>query len=214
MDHDLVAYYRERAREYDAIYEKPERQKDLLVATQLLQRLFAGTNVLEIACGTGYWTERIARTAASILATDINEEVITVAQSRHYTPAMVSFQRADLFSLTSHGFHEHLFGGFIWSHILLQDLPRFVDVILRLVRPGGLIVFIDNLYAPGSSLPITKADEAGNTYQTRRLTSGNEYSIVKNFPSASFICETLGQKVADFHFTRLNYYWLATCVKK
>ena len=70
----LAGYYARRAKEYERIYAKPERQTDLAKLRSILQPAFAGANVLELACGTGYWTAVMATSAASVLATDINEE--------------------------------------------------------------------------------------------------------------------------------------------
>jgi len=52
---------------------------------------------LEIACGTGYWVERNARTANSVCATDINESVIEIAEGRRMEN--ITFAVADLFDL-------------------------------------------------------------------------------------------------------------------
>jgi ubiquinone/menaquinone biosynthesis C-methylase UbiE len=60
MNTDIVSYYKGRSKEYERIYSKPERQEDLKSATTILQEIFAGKQVLEIACETGYWTEKIA----------------------------------------------------------------------------------------------------------------------------------------------------------
>jgi hypothetical protein len=57
----LDTYYERRAAEYDAIYDKPERQDDLEELKVRLRELFAGRTVLEIAAGTGCWTQHIAR---------------------------------------------------------------------------------------------------------------------------------------------------------
>ena len=54
MNTNLTCYYAQRAAEYEAIYLKPERQADLKAAEMFVQKIFNGTNVLEIACGTGY----------------------------------------------------------------------------------------------------------------------------------------------------------------
>jgi hypothetical protein len=37
MNKDLVEYYKERAKEYELIYAKPERQEDLKKAAEILQ---------------------------------------------------------------------------------------------------------------------------------------------------------------------------------
>ena len=71
---DLVEYYARRANEYERIYQKPERQTDLASLRKLFRQALAKHDVLEIACGTGYWTQIIAETAKSITATDINSD--------------------------------------------------------------------------------------------------------------------------------------------
>ena len=76
MNRDIIAYYHHRAGEYDKVYLNPAEQSDLLEATKFFQDIFYRKDVLEIACGTGYWTERIAKVANSVYATDINQSVI------------------------------------------------------------------------------------------------------------------------------------------
>ncbi|MDQ2720223.1 MAG: class I SAM-dependent methyltransferase [Bacteroidota bacterium] len=208
MNSDMVSYYKDRAKEYERIYSKPERQKDLLLAGQLLQDIFCGKEVFEIACGTGYWTEKISKTAHSILATDINDTVIEVAKSKEYSPALVNFQIADIFNMTKIIKHDSLFGGFIWSHIKLQDLNNFIDITNRLVKGDGTIVFMDNNYVEGSNLPITETDNLGNTYQTRKLDNGTTHKVLKNFPTKNFIQQLLADKLNNIDFISLQYYWI------
>jgi 2-polyprenyl-3-methyl-5-hydroxy-6-metoxy-1,4-benzoquinol methylase len=210
MNTDLISYYKDRAKEYEKIYNKPERQNDLSRAAQILQDIFADKEVFEIACGTGYWTEKIAATAKSILATDINDSVIEVAKSKKYLQAKVNFERADLFNpINSSKYkYESLFGGFIWSHIKLQDLHNFIDIAKSQVKSNGTIVFMDNYYVEGSSLPITDTDNIGNTYQTRMLENGTSHKVLKNFPTEQFIRQLLTGKASDINCINLQYYWI------
>jgi ubiquinone/menaquinone biosynthesis C-methylase UbiE len=146
MNTDLVGYYQQRAAEYESIYHKPERQQDIAVATALLQNIFTNRQVLEIACGTGFWTEKIAEVATSIHATDINQAIIDLARQKHYGKGNVIFELADFFRYQTIQLYDSLFGGFIWSHILLQEIDSFLATIYRNVVPGGTVVFIDNKY--------------------------------------------------------------------
>ncbi|HMC28611.1 MAG TPA: hypothetical protein VKM56_12545, partial [Verrucomicrobiae bacterium] len=54
----MVEYYSQRAPEYDEIYHRDDRarQDDLVKMGTFLQSTFAARRVLEVACGTGYWT--------------------------------------------------------------------------------------------------------------------------------------------------------------
>ena len=77
----LQSYYAARAQEYDRVYDKPERQADLRRIEQWLPPLLSGRRVLEIACGTGYWTRLIAPVAASVVAIDSAAETLRIAQA-------------------------------------------------------------------------------------------------------------------------------------
>jgi demethylmenaquinone methyltransferase/2-methoxy-6-polyprenyl-1,4-benzoquinol methylase len=95
MSDSLLDYYDKRALEYEGIYAKPERQADLAALKNLLQATLAGHRVLELACGTGYWTSMIAETAECVLATDANQSVLQLAWEKKLPPDKVVFQQAD-----------------------------------------------------------------------------------------------------------------------
>lgn len=213
MNTHLVDYYRQRAKEYEQVYAKPERQHDLQQAEILLKQAFAGKTMLEICCGTGYWTERIAQTATAIHATDINDTVLDIAQQKDYGNTPVSFEMADFYSYPVTRLYDGLFGGFIWSHIQLQHLQAFLQKTGSFVRPGGTIVFMDNIYVAGSNLPVTHTDEQGNTFQTRTLEDGSTHLVRKNFPTEAFIKEQLKDIAGQLQVIRLEYYWLAVLTK-
>ena len=113
----MLDYYARRAAEYEKIYQKPERQDDLHLLRELVRNALTGLDVLEIACGTGFWTKLIAQGARSILATDYNSEVIDVALTKDYG-CNVTFQTADAYSLSEiSGNFNAAFCGFWWSHV-------------------------------------------------------------------------------------------------
>jgi hypothetical protein len=75
-------YYVARAAEYDEVYRKPERQPDLRSIEKWLPPLLANRRVLEIACGTGYWTQIIAPTAERVVAIDSSIGSLTSLEAR------------------------------------------------------------------------------------------------------------------------------------
>ena len=101
-----------------------------------------------------------------------------------------------------------MFGGFIWSHIKLQELNVFIDIANSLVENDGTIVFMDNNYVDGSNFPVTEKDNLGNTYQTRTLENGTIHKVLKNFPTEEFIRQLLINKATDIQFINLQYYWI------
>ena len=215
MNKDQITYYSERAEEYENIYSKPERQQDIPKVIDYLQKHFYNKDLFEIACGTGYWTQYICKTAKHIFATDINEKVIDIAKSKQLERENVEFRLADLFNLPKDlKDYEAGFGGFIWSHIPKQKLVGFLRNILSFIKPGGLVIFVDNNYVEGSSTPIYKTDEAGNTYQKRKLKDSSEHSIIKNFPSDEEVLSYIVPVGKDFEITRFEYFWAVKFYKK
>ncbi|MEV4263328.1 class I SAM-dependent methyltransferase [Kribbella sp. NPDC049584] len=206
---ELADYYRDRAGEYDAVYNKPERQQDLARLRALLPPLVAGRSVLEVAAGTGYWTTALSTTAASVLATDVNEETLAVARTRSYGPGEVEFAVADAYDLAATpGRFDAIFAGFFWSHVLRADVRRFARSLLDRVEPGGVVILADNRYVEGSNYPITRTTDDGDTYQNRALSDGRVYEVLKNFPSREELVADVAP--AEVEWTELTYFWLAT----
>ncbi|WP_040496338.1 class I SAM-dependent methyltransferase [Fulvivirga imtechensis] len=209
MNLDIASYYARRASEYEKIYEKPDRQADLKFLRRFLPVKFSNKKLLEVACGTGYWTQYIAETAQSIVAIDINKEVIEIAQKKKYPPGKVGFEIVDIYNLAAfNGLFEAAFGGFIWSHIPVEKLSDFIDVVHERVLKNGLIIFVDNKYVEGSSTPVFKTDDAGNTYQRRRLQDNTEHLVLKNFPKAEEISRLLSSRATDLEYIELENYWV------
>ncbi|HKI72854.1 MAG TPA: class I SAM-dependent methyltransferase [Verrucomicrobiae bacterium] len=208
LDVNLQHYYARRASEYEKIFAKPERQQDLASLRTLLRKQFAGHDVLEVACGTGYWTQFIGESARSILATDINEEVLEIARHKTYANRNVEFKIADAFTLDEvSGAFTAGFAGFWWSHLPKSRIPQFLDCFHSKLRPRALVLFLDNNYVEGSSTRIAREDSDGNTYQKRKLENGAEFEVLKNFPREAELKDSVSGKAANVVVTELKYYW-------
>jgi demethylmenaquinone methyltransferase/2-methoxy-6-polyprenyl-1,4-benzoquinol methylase len=213
IETSMVSYYADRAQEYERIYAKPERQADLRQLRGLVASEFSCADVFEVACGTGYWTEILASSAASVLATDINEEVLAVARSKPIDTKRVIFQREDAYALP--GFPQRFtggFSGFWWSHIPKARIQNFLRGFHRLLSSRARVVFIDNSYVEGSSTPISRTDEYGDTYQLRRLDDGSTYEVLKNFPTESELISAVADFATDIRVESLPYYWILSYV--
>ena len=207
---DLSRYYAKRAPEYERIYAKPERQEDLAKMRDFIGREFAGKHVLEVACGTGYWTEVLAGSAASVYATDINEEVLAIARAK---PTIannpnVHLVRADAYTLSEVPRSPACLSAFWWSHIPKGRLAGFLEVVHSKLLPGATVVAMDNRYVATSSTPVYRRDAEGNEYQWRKLDDGSTHEVLKNFPSESELKEAVTKFTDNASVEMLEYYWI------
>ena len=206
----MKAYYQERAPVYDRVYHYPERQNDLRFLENFVIRQFAGLNVLEIAAGTGYWTQFIARSAHSVLATDITREALELIGNREL-PGTVTVKLADAYSLDdiSQSFNG-AFAGLWLSHVPKQRLKFFISGLHRCLISGARVLFIDNSAAQCKRLPITDEDQFGNTYQDCVLDSGTTYKVLKNFPTHGDLLKLVDTMSLDPQHIELDNFWLFT----
>lgn len=209
MNTDMIQYYHERAHEYERIYAKPERQNDIALAIQTVQAITKNKNVFEIACGTGFWTQFIAQSAKAVCATDINASVLDIARTKNFPPT-VELRVADMYS-QQRGTFDLVFGGFIFSHLLKQERSAFVQRLQAISAPNAELVLMDNNYVEGSNHPITERDEAGNTFQTRRLEDGTVHRVLKNFPNEAELRDDLSRFTENIKFVQLQYFWILSC---
>ena len=205
----MVDYYARRAAEYERIYAKPERQPDLAALRGRIGRMFAGRKVLELACGTGYWTEVIAKDAREVLALDLNEEVLEIARTKRIPAGKVQYTRGSAYEIPDFGRrHDALFAGFWWSHVPLARMDSFLEKTTNAIAPGALIAFLDNRYVEGSSTPVSRTDAEGNSYQARKLDDGSTHEVLKNFPGEGELIRRASRYGWGAHVELLDHYWL------
>ena len=203
----MQSYYAARASEYDNVYLKPERQPDLRAIERWLPPIFSNAIVLEIACGTGYWTQFIAPVAAHIVAMDTSPETMDIAKSR-VPDGRAKFLVGDAYHLSPGlGRFNAAFAGFWFSHVPKERRSEFLNGLSRLLVPGARVIFLDNLYVEGSSSPITETDADGNTYQARKLKDGSTHRVLKNFPSEAELQSLLSGLGERGRFTTWQHFW-------
>jgi SAM-dependent methyltransferase len=207
VSNTMQTYYRERAAEYDRFYEVPERQGDLARLRAWLAECARGRTILEVAAGTGHWTQAAASVARAIVATDYNGETLAIAARRDLGPN-VSLRVADAYALP--GFFERFDAGMAhlwWSHVEKRRRREFLAQFAARLEPGALVLMIDQTYVEGLTPPIFRQDEEGNQYSLRKLANGSTYEIVKNYPSDAELHENFAGVCDCISIMRLEHFW-------
>jgi SAM-dependent methyltransferase len=208
----LARYYAATAPQYDAAVNRPERADDLAVLRARVAELVRGHAVLELACGTGYWTEVMAATAASVLATDAVATMLDLAKARALPADVVTFRQLDARRLPDDvGGATCVFIGFWWAHLTRDEQDAFLAQLRGRVAKNALLVLVDDEYVEGESLPIARTDLQGNTYEIATTPDGERVELTKNYPSDSALRKRLGGTVKEIRIERLEYYRLLTC---
>lgn len=210
-DPAMLAYYADRAGVYDRIYAKPERQPDLRILETEIPAALAGRDVIEVACGTGYWTQHIARTARRVLATDLTDETLQIARTKALPEAVVELAIADAYNLPAErGPFDGALAVFWWSHLRPAECRAFLESLRNCLSPGALVILMDNLYVEGNSSPISRRDAEGNTWQARKLGSGATHEVLKNFPTEDELRAAVNGFGNNYRYRALEYYWVFT----
>lgn len=168
---EQVSYYRDIADEYDDHTIDVPGKAELLAAIEAFRPT---GHVLELACGSGAWTERLARTAESVTAVDAAPEMLALARARVDAPS-VRFVEADLFTWQADREYDAVFFGFWISHVPEELFNSFWNLVDDCLGPGGRVFFFDDNHrteaelVEGSDSPIVE----------RRLNDGTPFRILK-----------------------------------
>jgi len=205
----VAEYYAKMAEQYDAVYDQPEREDDLDEICDEVAEAVAGHIVLEVGCGTGFWTEIAAESALSIVATDINENLIALARTRDLSGDQVTFRVADAYNLPGDlGDFTAILAGSWWSHVARADQEKLLAHWRDRFGKDLLIVLVDDVYVEGSSDTVARTDLEGNTFQIKTAPDGMRYEIPKNYPSDSALRKKLASSVREIKIVRLEHFWM------
>jgi SAM-dependent methyltransferase len=99
------------------------------------------THALEIGCGTGAFSRRLAQRAQRVTAIDLSSEMIRVARSRSDQLSNLDFEVADLMSRDFPAAHFDCIATIATLHHLplRPALMKLIDTL----RPGGVLLVLD-----------------------------------------------------------------------
>lgn len=100
------------------------------------------------------------------------------------------------------------FAGFWLSHVPVDRRQAFLTAFHSVLTADAHVYFFDNRSV--DTFTIDSTDAAGNTYQTRELQDGSEYTILKNFLTEPTFREMLSPYVTDIECTELEYFWVVS----
>ena len=215
MSADIVKYYSDRAKEYEQIYEwrDPDRQEEQNQMGAEMRKALKGRSVLDVGCGTGYWTQRASTTAERITGIDINETVLDIAKSKKYD-CPTAFRLMDAYDLE---FPNRSFTGalasFWLSHVPREKMGSWIEELHRVLEPEAHVFIADNTFIEGVGGKLITKPGDPNTYKLRTLNDGSQHLIVKNYPTAHELVELFGEHSRGITeknvFHRRCFWWVS-----
>lgn len=96
--------------------------------------------VLELGCGTGYFTSELVRSGAEIVAIDVSPDLLQLARAQHSAPNVrYELQNAYAMSYPDASFHS-VVGSSVLHHLEIQPALREIH---RVLKPRGTIFFTE-----------------------------------------------------------------------
>jgi SAM-dependent methyltransferase len=201
---EMGRYYADRVMYHDMYMGyagNDEMEKLLAPIIQLVEKEVSGKDVLEIACGTGDWTQVLSKRARSVVATDLIEGYLAQALKKEYVGGNVVFNVADAYNLDGIvGDFNAAFAADWWSHIPRSRIGTFIAALHGRLRPDAKVVMVDMMPNPELDKWFSHLDEEGNVIQKRTLPTGKIYHVIKNFPTERELRDCLGKRAADIEY--------------
>ena len=189
--HEQRAFYQARAPQYDEWWqgrgrysrgesETREWQRQIATVEAALASFHPTGDVLELAGGTGWWTERLSRAADRLTVVDASPAALALNRER-VGRSDIDYVVADLFSWQPERRFDVVFFSFWLSHVPRSGFRAFWTLVRNCVAPGGRVFLIDNRSDPTPGIP--GRDPYVIDYRPdvhlRRLDDGSEYRVVK-----------------------------------
>jgi len=207
---DTVKYYNDRAEIYDQT--AGYLNQDSVELRKSLKALFDfylnGKDILEIACGTGFWTSFLASIAKSVTAVDINPPMITIAKEKCRLNRNVEIIKDDCFKLEKvNQKFNGLFHHFWWSHIPINMTHKFISLTHSKLKKNSVVVMADNAIHSNHKYFF---DDAGNRIEIRDLPNGKDYHVIKNLPTKDELINTFRDfsENIEYHLTQDGTFWI------
>jgi len=161
--------------------------------------------VLELACGTGWWTQYLALNAQEVTAVDAADEMLAFSRER-VKRQNVAYVRADIFSWRPEQPYDFVFFAFWLSHVPHDRFGAFWRLVRDSLARNGRVFFIDEL----ENAQARKFEQRiGADAVLRTLEDGRQFRAVKVFYEPGDLhvrLRHLGWEL-DVQAAGPNFYW-------
>lgn len=194
---EQIAYYRARAPEYeqDGVYRGAEP-----LMLRAIDAVPPGRDVLELACGTGVWTQLLAQRSHTLTAVDASPEMMEFARPR---APEASFVVADIFGWRPPRRFDVVFFGAWLSHVPDSRFASFWTLLADCLVDGGRVVFVDE-HVAGAGKERWLRDEV----VARTLLDGSTFRVVKRYVDPDRLVRRLAELGWHAEVTRLGRHWV------
>lgn len=200
---EQIAYYKARAKEYDEWFYRIGRYDrgseinqrwfdDAAVLRNVVQQVGTVESVLELACGTGIWTQELVKIGKQITAIDASQEMIEINRQKLNNAPNVEYRQLDLFSWQPDKQYDLVFFSFWLSHVPPTEVDTFLSNVYNSVLPGGKVMIIDSYFEITSSAKDHLLENNG-IYQNRKLNDEREFQIFKIYYQPDVLVNELTQ---------------------
>ncbi len=211
-------YYRARAAEYDqwwlreGRYDRGESANsqwfaDAAAVSSALTAFQPAGNLLEIACGTGIWTEQLLPFAIQFTAVDGSPEMLAINATR-LNSSLITYIAADLFEWQPTEQYDTIFFSFWLSHVPPELFDSFWQLVRKCLAPGGRVFFVDSRHQDTSTATDHQLPEPEATLLKRRLNDGREFQIYKVFYQPADLTSKLRELGWDFEIQQTENYFI------
>jgi SAM-dependent methyltransferase len=210
FDEALRKYYDQRANVYDDIYLRrdPAWRKDLETLADDMARALSGHSVLEVACGTGFWTEIAAKTAKHVVAVDVSEKMLELARKRKKRNVNVDYVHGDAYSLEEiSGKFDAGLANFWFSHVPKSRIEEFLSSFHHRLERPAIVFMADNRYVPGIGGQLLTKVDIDDTFKLREGTDGSKHGVLKNYYNRDTLERLFSSKTVDLKIQEMKYFW-------
>jgi RimJ/RimL family protein N-acetyltransferase/SAM-dependent methyltransferase len=188
---EQIRYYDDRAAEYEDLWFRRGRYdvdpafneawfRETATVEAAADAFDASGAVLEIACGSGLWTWRLAPRAHRLVAVDSSSAMLELNRRRFDGPN-VEYVRADVFAWDPGKRFDAAFAGFFVSHVPPDRFRAFFARLASWLEPGAELFLVDDVVGPDRPYSGDAVEGGPAFAHRRRLADGREYVIVKCF---------------------------------
>lgn len=178
--HQQILYYDDRAPEFDSrliFPDDPLEAQDREVRMALDAFAPEGT-VLELACGTGNWTDLLLLHATEVTAVDASARMLELAR-RKVGHSRVRYVKSDVFNYQPDASYDAVVFMYWLSHVPPMLFDDFWSRVRACLKPSGRVFFADESHHEYRDEEFIQTEPI--PLVRRELESGKSYSVVKVF---------------------------------